>query len=191
MVDAKQLAQRLPVVLARRERAAFVQLLAPEARWGGREDTEQTCHDSQQAGNFYEALLASGVCLDVLRSEVVTDDRVLAHLHVSGPEDESYQARVLLTVRDGLISDILQLEDDAPLVELLFFAGCPHYEAFLPHLQQLLAEHDIPSPVQLVEVLDDQQAEGLHFLGSPTSSRAPASALGTACSAASTAAVVA
>lgn len=168
VLEPERLAQQLSAVLALRDRAAFTRLLAPGVRWGGREDTEQTCHDSQQAGDFYGALLAAGTSLSMLSSEAVAGDRVLVHLDVSGTEDESYQARVLLTVRDGLVSDILQLEDDAPLIELLFFAGCPHYEAFLPHLQQLLAEHDIYSPVQLVEVLDEQQAERLHFLGSPS-----------------------
>ncbi|MEP7055213.1 MAG: hypothetical protein ABI912_08180 [Actinomycetota bacterium] len=53
-----QIAEQLPSVLAERDRAAFERLLAPNVRWGGREDTEQTCHDRGQAGDFYAALLA-------------------------------------------------------------------------------------------------------------------------------------
>lgn len=170
--DATHIAEQLPAVLAAHDRAAFERLLHPDVRWGGDEDTEQTCHNRGQAGDFYAALLAGGVRLDVLDSTVDDNGKVLARLEVTGADGEpglSYQTQVLLTVRDGLVIDILQGEADAPpTVELFFFAGCPHHAAFLPHLQQLLNSHDIPSPVQLIEVTDDEQAHQTRFLGSPS-----------------------
>lgn len=169
---AARIAEQLPSVLAERDRAAFERLLAPDVRWGGREDTEQTCHDRGQAGDFYAALLAGGTHLDVLDSTVDDDGKVLARLEVTGGDGHlglTYQTQVLLTVRGGLVVDILQVEDDTSLtVELLFFAGCPHHAAFLPHLQQLLNTNYVSSPMQLVEVTDDRQAQELRFLGSPS-----------------------
>ncbi len=135
-------------------------------------DTEQTCHDRGQAGGFYAALLAGGTHLDVLDCAVDDDGKVLARLEVTGADGHlglAYQTQVLLTVRGGLVSDILQVEDDtSPTVELLFFAGCPHHAVFLPHLQQLLDSNGVSSPIQLVEVTDDRQAHELRFLGSPS-----------------------
>jgi len=168
---AAQIAEQLPAVLAQRDRVAFERLLAPDVRWGGRQDTEQTCHDRRQAGDFYAGVLAGGARLNVLHSAVV-DDRILVRLEVVGRDsdpDSAFSTQVLLTVRAGLISHILQVEDQAsPTVELLFFAGCPHHVAFLPHLQQLLTRLDVSSPVQLVDVTDDRQAQQLRFLGSPS-----------------------
>ncbi len=72
-------------------------------------------------------------------------------------------------MREGLVVDILQLDDEEPpVIELLYFAGCPNSDAFLPHLQHLLHHHHVHSPVQLIEVSDDQTAHQLRFLGSPT-----------------------
>ncbi len=56
----------------------------------------------------------------------------------------------------------------APLVELLYFEGCPNHTAFLPRLEQLLHDAGIHAAVQLVEVGDDEQAQRLRFLGSPS-----------------------
>ena len=44
---------------------------------------------------------------------------------------------VRLTQRDGLISDIRHL-DSPPTIEILHVADCPHHQAFLPHLRDLL-----------------------------------------------------
>ncbi len=112
--DAARIAAELPMVLAARDRAAFERLLAPDVRWGGREETEQTCHDREAAGRLYAALLADGVRLDVLDRIVDDDGRVLARLEVTRADAGStYELQVLLTVREGLVSDILQLEDAA------------------------------------------------------------------------------
>lgn len=165
-----QIAAQLPGVLAERSQAAFERLLAPDVRWGGREETEETCHNRGQAGDFYVALLAGGARLNVLHTSV-EDDKIHARLKVSGPDDPDfgYEYAVQLTVRDGLVIDILQVYDDEPpMIELLYFAGCPHHAEFLPHLQELLDRNNIDSPVQLIEVTDDEEAHRLRFLGSPS-----------------------
>lgn len=54
-------------------------------------------------------------------------------------------------------------------VEVLFFDGCPHHEALLPHLRELLnAAGAADTPIELVRVEDAETAEAERFLGSPT-----------------------
>jgi hypothetical protein len=53
-------------------------------------------------------------------------------------------------------------------VEVLFFDGCPNYEAFLPHLRELVAASGVEPEVDLVRVTDSEAAEQKRFLGSPT-----------------------
>lgn len=67
--------------------------------------------------------------------------------------------------------NIVQLVAEAPeppVIELLYFDGCPNHAAFLPHLQRLLADSGVDAPVQLVPVTTDEQAQRLRFLGSPS-----------------------
>lgn len=53
-------------------------------------------------------------------------------------------------------------------VELLYFDGCPSYEAFLPRLRELLAEHGADLEVELRRVESEEAALRERFLGSPT-----------------------
>jgi hypothetical protein len=54
------------------------------------------------------------------------------------------------------------------LIELLYFEGCPHVDAFVPRLRGLLAEAGIDQDVQMRRVESMQDAERERFLGSPT-----------------------
>jgi hypothetical protein len=53
-------------------------------------------------------------------------------------------------------------------IELLYFEGCPSYEALLPTLRELLASEGIDDAVELRRVETIEDAEREHFLGSPT-----------------------
>jgi hypothetical protein len=53
-------------------------------------------------------------------------------------------------------------------VELLYFDGCPNYEALLPHLGQLLRAAKIPAKLELRRVADEDAARRERFLGSPS-----------------------
>jgi Alkylmercury lyase len=53
-------------------------------------------------------------------------------------------------------------------VELLYFDGCPSYEALLPRLRSLLAEAGVPDDVELRRVETEEEAVAERFLGSPT-----------------------
>jgi hypothetical protein len=60
--------------------------------------------------------------------------------------------------------------DAAPArtVELLYFDGCPHYEALLARLRDLLRAAGVHVRVQLHSIPDDAAAVREQFLGSPT-----------------------
>lgn len=53
-------------------------------------------------------------------------------------------------------------------VELLYFDGCPSYEALLPRLRALMVEEGIEAEVELRRVESIEAAEEERFLGSPT-----------------------
>src|SRR5689334_20897518 len=53
-------------------------------------------------------------------------------------------------------------------VELLYTEGCPYIAAYLPHLQQLVANAGLDEPVRTHLVASDDQAQRERFVGSPT-----------------------
>jgi hypothetical protein len=53
-------------------------------------------------------------------------------------------------------------------IELLYFRGCPHHEPTIALVRQVLREEGITAEIQGIEVRDLEEAERLHFLGSPS-----------------------
>lgn len=53
-------------------------------------------------------------------------------------------------------------------VEVLYFDGCPTYEAAERIVREVLADEDIEARVRLVAVNTDEEADRLRFPGSPT-----------------------
>lgn len=53
-------------------------------------------------------------------------------------------------------------------IDLLYFAGCPSWQIAKENLNKAMQADGVVVPVHLVEVKSDQQAEELHFLGSPS-----------------------
>jgi hypothetical protein len=53
-------------------------------------------------------------------------------------------------------------------IEFLYWEDCPSHPQALQRLQEAMAELDIGSPIERIEVLTDEDAERLAFPGSPT-----------------------
>jgi hypothetical protein len=53
-------------------------------------------------------------------------------------------------------------------IELLYFDGCPGYEALLPAMRELLASEGVEDEIELRSVETAEDAERERFLGSPT-----------------------
>jgi hypothetical protein len=56
----------------------------------------------------------------------------------------------------------------SPLVEILYFDGCPNHEAARAMVDRVSSELGLEPELRLVNVTDEEVAQRLHFLGSPT-----------------------
>ena len=55
-----------------------------------------------------------------------------------------------------------------PLVEILYFDGCPNHEGARALVERVSRELGVDPELRLVNVPDEEAAQRLHFLGSPT-----------------------
>lgn len=53
-------------------------------------------------------------------------------------------------------------------IDLLYFDGCPSYKKAWADLLEVIAEHDLEVTVKPFKVASLEQANSLHFAGSPT-----------------------
>jgi len=58
--------------------------------------------------------------------------------------------------------------DGAPLVEIFYFDGCPNHEPAIALVERVSRELELDLDVRLVNVPDDETAQRVRFLGSPT-----------------------
>ena len=58
--------------------------------------------------------------------------------------------------------------DGGPLVEIFYFDGCPNHEPAVALVERLGRELGIEPRIRLVNVPDQEAAQRLRFLGSPT-----------------------
>jgi hypothetical protein len=53
-------------------------------------------------------------------------------------------------------------------IELLYFDGCPSWQAGLENLKAALQQEGISEEIDVIEIKDDEQAAREKFLGSPS-----------------------
>ena len=53
-------------------------------------------------------------------------------------------------------------------IELFYFDGCPHWQDALKNIKAALAAEGLKASLHLVKIADDDEAERLKFLGSPS-----------------------
>src|SRR5207248_2823823 len=70
--------------------------------------------------------------------------------------------------RRGLLPDRTVSEPRRPLVEILYFDGCPNHEPAHALVTKIARELSLDPELRLVRVVDHRDAERLRFLGSPT-----------------------
>jgi len=59
-------------------------------------------------------------------------------------------------------------ERSGPLVEVLYFDGCPNHVPALALIERLAGELGLEPKLRLVKVADHEEAQQMRFLGSPT-----------------------
>jgi hypothetical protein len=53
-------------------------------------------------------------------------------------------------------------------IELLYFEGCPSWQTALENMRYALKMEGLDTPVELVQVIDNEDAAQKRFLGSPS-----------------------
>ena len=104
---AAGVAAALSHALARREPEAVAPLLDAEVRWGGPQETDETCHGRAEVLDFYSRLLANGVDFKVRDTEVA-GDRIRLRVDVASAAGDGggVEQSMVLSVRNGLIVDV-------------------------------------------------------------------------------------
>ena len=54
------------------------------------------------------------------------------------------------------------------MIEVLYFEGCPHFEATLSLADEVLSQLGVSAKVRKIEVRSPEDAERVRFLGSPS-----------------------
>jgi hypothetical protein len=53
-------------------------------------------------------------------------------------------------------------------ITFLYYEECPSHDVALARLRQVMAEEGIQAEVEIIKVETDEEAQRLHFVGSPT-----------------------
>ena len=115
-----EIAQGLGDAFASRDLSRLARLLHPHVRWGGDDETDETCHGPEAVVDCYAALLSSGVTAEV-DELVICGQRIMLRLLVDGLDESSdamphYQ---VFRVADGRIHDIRGSSDRKEAQRLL------------------------------------------------------------------------
>jgi len=65
-------------------------------------------------------------------------------------------------------AESIETSGGGPVVEILYFDGCPNHEGALEIVERLATELRLNPEIRLVDVPDPEAAARLRFLGSPT-----------------------
>ncbi len=99
------IAERLRTAFETRDLFALAEILDPDVRWGGPEDTPQTCHNREDVLAWYGGLYGRGFRAEVI-GVTVEPDRIVLALDVIRPNGETTRNQQVFTVAGGLIVDI-------------------------------------------------------------------------------------
>ena len=102
------IAGRLTAALEGQDASALFHLLDPDVRWGGEEETPDTCHNRVQVMAWLQRLAAAGTTATVAGVEV-EGDRFVLSLDVTDPVRGQQLRRSAYTVAGGRIVDIRPL----------------------------------------------------------------------------------
>ena len=187
-----EVVRRLWAAALRSDVAELTALLAADVRWYGVGEEDGGCHGRDEALAFTRRALSNGVTAEAIE---VRDagDHVVVVVQTRHPAEwgsEPAPHGEVVTVHDGKVVEMVVHPDvdgalaaaglrhnpDAtpelgrplrqPLIELLFFDGCPGHERLLPTVERLAEEAGAALRLRKVDTLE--LAESERFLGSPT-----------------------
>src|SRR5467141_2722213 len=103
--DAQAIARRLTSALEARDLESLGDLLAPDVRWGGEEDTPETCHSRADVLAWYGGLIDRGFRATVAAT-AVEPDRVVLSLDVTRPGGGTSRNHQVFRIAAGQVVDI-------------------------------------------------------------------------------------
>jgi ketosteroid isomerase-like protein len=122
-MDMEQIAGQIRTALQSADLTGYRDLLDSDVTWGAPDDAGSGCRNREQVLTWYRRGRAEGVRADVTEAGVY-GDKILVGLSVvndrspseGGDATERWQ---ILTIRDGLVTDIRGFEDRASAVSRL------------------------------------------------------------------------
>ncbi|MFC1417733.1 nuclear transport factor 2 family protein [Streptacidiphilus cavernicola] len=116
----RAVAERLRAAFAAKDLALLGPVLDPKVRWGGPEETEQTCHSRSDVLAWYGQAQAAGMDAEVTET-IALDAAVVLALAMSGPALGPNAKRPgtvfqVFHLADGLVVDIRGFERRAQAV---------------------------------------------------------------------------
>ena len=109
--EVQAIAERLRSALEGQDLTILAGILDPDVRWGGEEDTPQTCHNRADVLAWYGGLIDRGFRPSVVATEV-EPDRIALTLDVTGPGGGTSRNRQVFRIASGHIVDIRGHEED-------------------------------------------------------------------------------
>ena len=108
--EAEAVAQRLRSAFQTQDLSILASLLDPEVRWGGEEDTPQTCHNRADVLAWYGGLAARGFRATVVEAEVEAHQIVLT-LDVTEPGGGTSRNHHVFRIAGGRVVEIRDHEE--------------------------------------------------------------------------------
>ena len=109
--EVQILARRLRSAFETRDLSTLADILDADVRWGGEEETPQTCHNRADVLAWYGGLHARGFRASVVEA-AVEPDRIVLTLDVTRPGGETSRNHQVFRIAGGRIVDIRDHEHD-------------------------------------------------------------------------------
>jgi hypothetical protein len=107
----EHIADQVKGALQSADLAAYAHLLDPNVHWGAPGDQTFGCQNRNQVLSWYQSGHDAGVRAEVTET-IVSGDRILVGMRVTGRDhDDEPERWQVLTVRDGLVVDIVGYDE--------------------------------------------------------------------------------
>ena len=108
--EARAIAERLRSAFEQQDLGLLAGVLDPDVRWGGEEDTPETCHNRADVLAWYGDLIDRGFRASVVAAEV-EPDRVVLTLDVTRPGGGTSRNHQVFRIAAGHVVDIRGQEE--------------------------------------------------------------------------------
>jgi hypothetical protein len=108
--EAQAIAERLRSAFEQQDLGILAGVLDPDVRWGGEEDTPETCHNRADVLAWYGGLIDQGFRASVAAA-AVEPDRIVLTLDVTRPGRGTSRNHQVFRIASGHIVDIRSYQE--------------------------------------------------------------------------------